>query len=292
MQDLNLDILEIFVSEEVINTLYTDGIIELDSAEYSVNNYALLINKENLKHTAIAKYNGNNKWTLFKRKNLKFETIMPKDIKQSIFMDCLQDNTIPLVTAIGQAGTGKTTIALAYALSQYTTNKRPIYLTKPTIMVGAGKAFGPVPGDIDQKYAPYLTSYEIVLKKILGNGPSAQQFLALMKEREHLQFMPIELARGCTFENCTLILDEAQNMSWHELNTIITRIGDKSKIIILGDLGQIDTGLNYKKTGLYKMLSAAPFQKSSLASSIELTAQYRSAITQLAIEISQWISTQ
>ena len=298
MQNLPLAIKEFLLPEDLIDALYAQNKLELPDTDasgqeirHSINGYALLQDQFDPKHAAIARYVGNNQWQAIKKKSLKLENISPKDSRQAAFMDSLVGEEILLSVAIGSAGTGKTTIALAYALSQYLNHNKPIFLTKPTTMVGEGRAFGPVPGDIDQKYAPYLASYEIVLKKI-GGGHNAQQFFAAMKEKGQLQFFPIELARGCTFENCTLILDEAQNLTWHELNTMISRMGENSKMIILGDLNQIDTGTPIEKTGLYKMLSAPPFQDSNISSAIELVTQYRSPITQLVTEINKWVSAQ
>ncbi len=296
MQDLPLTIKEYIVTKEVVDDAYGEHKIQLPKFDrdnmpifQTVNGYCLLKDEYDSKHSVIVRYLGGDKWEgLSKRSKLKLERISPKDAKQAVFFDSLLQPDILISAAIGPAGTGKTTIALAYALSQYMAEKKPIFLCKPTTMVGEGKAFGPVPGDINEKYAPYLASYEIVLKKI-WKEPAGQQFFNTMKEKGHLQFFPIELARGCTFENCTLILDEAQNMSWHETNTMISRMGENSKIIILGDLSQIDTGMHYKKTGLYAMLSAPPFQDSQISSAIELTTQYRSPVTQLITEVNKWL---
>lgn len=298
MQNLPSGIKEFLVPEELVDAIYAQNKLELPDLDASgqeirhcVNGYALFQDQYDTKHAALARCLGGNRWVpITKKKSLKLESIVPKDARQAVFMDSLIQNEILLSVAIGSAGTGKTTIALAYALNQWLNERKSIFLTKPTTTVGEGKAFGPVPGDIGQKYAPYLTSYEIVLKKI-GGANGAQLFEA-MKEKEQLQFFPIELARGCTFENCTLILDEAQNLSWHEMNTMISRMGENSKMIILGDLNQIDTGMYYKKTGLYNMLSAPPFQDSQIASSIELLTQYRSPITQLVTEVNKWVSAQ
>jgi len=131
----------------------------------------------------------------------------------------------------------KKTVVMRYMGYGEWTKMKKILMAKPTAMVGRGKAFGPVPGTIEEKYAPYLASYEIVLKKIFGDrGASIFQ---RMKQKKDLEFIPVELARGCTFENCTFILDEAQNLDWHELNTIVSRMGEGTKMLILGDLYQI-----------------------------------------------------
>lgn len=298
MQGLPLAISEYVLPSDTIDAIYSREKIELPDVDLDdtrircmINGYALFQDINDTKHAALARRIGHNTWVPLRKKSLKLNSILPKDAKQSVFMDAIVQDSILLSVAVGSAGTGKTTIALAYALQQYLDNHKPIFLTKPTTMVGSGKAFGPVPGDIDQKYAPYLTSYEIVLKKI-GGGAQALPFFEQMKQKKHLQFFPIEMARGCTFEDCTLILDEAQNLNWHEMNTIISRMGENSKMIILGDLNQIDTGMHMTRTGLYQLLSAPPFQDSSISSAIELVTQYRSPITQLVTEVSKWVSAQ
>ncbi len=110
-----------------------------------------------------------------------------------------------------------------------------------------------------------------------------------MKQREELQYVPVELVRGCTFDNGTFILDEAQNLDWHELNTIISRMGRGTKMIILGDLDQIDTGAHPTQTGLYKLITSQPFRDSHIGSAMKLQTQYRSPITQLVADVNRWL---
>lgn len=290
-----LRIPEYYVLPEVIENLY-NGIISIPERdcgytiiEYNMNSFVLLRSVIDEKHTALVRY-GVNGWSLVRARDLKFQNIVPKDLHQLGFMNTLADDSILLSTAIGPAGTGKSTIALAYAWNQYQINKRSIILSKPACMVGMGRAFGIVPGNIQEKYAPYLESYEIVLRKILG--PRCSEYLERMKLKQEFQFMPLEFTRGCTFENCTLILDESQNTTFSELNTLITRMGENSKIVLLGDLNQIDIRVPKEETGLYKLLQAEPFRKSSLTSAIELTGQYRSPIVQLMIEINEWVQNE
>lgn len=294
--DLSLTLPEYLVTEENINSLNYEAtsLPDVDSVgnyiQKQYNSYAIFQNEFNTGHTALARYIGDGAWSPITKKGLKFEKLSPRNAEQACFMDALANERIMLNVCIGSAGVGKTTIALAYALHQYLHSQKNIVLTKPMITIGAGKALGPVPGTIEEKSAPYLVSYEIILKKLLG-GNSASAYIEQMKEKESLQFFPIELVRGCTFENCTLIVDEAQNMNWHELNSVISRMGEKSKIILLGDLNQIDTRTPYNKTGLFQLLSAPPFQDSEISSAIELTTQYRSPITQLVTEVNKWIMT-
>ena len=193
------------------------------------------------------------------------------------------DPDILINVAYGSAGTGKTTLALAYAADRYLKTGAKIQLTKPTAFVGDGKAFGPVPGDIEEKYAPYLESFYIVLKKIFGKD--SKDYFEQMKKKGDLKFTPIAFARGTTYDNATFIIDEAQNLTWHELNSIVSRMGENTKCILLGDLKQIDIKLPYKETGMYQMLNTKIFQESPITSAIELASQYRSPITQLIAEV-------
>jgi len=106
-----------------------------------------------------------------------------------------------------------------------------------------------------------------------------------MVKRKDLQYLPVELSRGATYDNCTFVLDEAQNFSWLELLTIISRIGENSKMIVLGDLQQIDTDDYYDETGLWKLVNSKAFKESSLTSYVQLETQYRSKITKLITEV-------
>jgi PhoH-like ATPase len=275
-------------NSDVINQLYAakSGIFSFENPTIAVNSYALIQDEADPKHAAIARYCGSRRWTLVKNnKELSVNGFSPRDAHQTAFMDALRNPEILLNVCVGTAGTGKTTLALASALADYTANKRRIILSKPTAMVGLGKAFGPVPGSAEEKFDPYLGSYKIILNKLLS-GPS---YLEKMIEKGDLQFQPVELSRGCTFEDATFILDEAQNLNWHEMNTIISRMGENSKMIILGDLHQIDIPLPREQTGLYKLITATPFQHSAISSAIELQNQYRSAITALMAEVNQWV---
>lgn len=276
----------------IINEIYSKKYIDLDYRDIDpnliytpVNNYLNLRSPEG---TALVRHIGSGQYQkILPSKKLNVQGLSPKDAKQAGFMDCLLDEKVLVNIAIGPAGTGKTTLALAYALEQYQNHNKNIVLSKPTVMVGKGKAFGPVPGDISEKYDPYLSSYEIVLKKLLNK--KADSYIQLMKSKEALQYMPIELARGCTFDDCTFILDEAQNLTWHEMNTIISRMGENTKMIILGDLHQIDTGSRIDDTGLYKFINAEPTIQSPIVSCMTLTTQYRSPITELVYNVNKFL---
>ena len=277
-----LTILERHVDDSKIQEVYSQGFthINLDE-EQPIQSYAILRSHSNSKSTALVRHAGDGKYFRLEDSTSQFKSsVTPRDSKQSAFVNSLHNPEVLLSVAVGAAGTGKTTLAMAHAAQRHLEGKR-ICLTKPTTTVGKGKAFGPVPGDIGEKYAPYLASYEIVLKKVLGD----KHYVERMKETAQLEYLPIEMVRGCTFENCTFIIDEAQNLTWHELNTVISRMGEGTELIILGDLNQIDTRSTRYNTGLYQFVSSQAFKRSAITSGIELTTQYRSPITQLVADV-------
>jgi|14_taG_2_1085336.scaffolds.fasta_scaffold01357_5 predicted ribonuclease YlaK len=288
MNNPMLTIRTLSVSRELIDRVHQEGQTFINESA-PVNAYAVLRNELDPKHTAFVYHIGGNIWRKIRANNqLNMHGLQPRDAKQNAFANSLVDPEVLISIAIGEAGTGKTTLALAYALDQYVSRRAPIILSKPASMVGEGKAFGPVPGDVDEKYAPYLASYEIALRRILGKS-HGKGYFKMMMQKGDVQYVPIELVRGSEFADCTFILDEAQNLSWHELKSLISRMGSNTKMIILGDLEQIDTGATKRQTGLYQLLNSAPFKSSRVGAAIELDTQYRSAITALVADVDKWI---
>jgi predicted ribonuclease YlaK len=253
-----------------------------------INSYLLLKSETENQKTAIVRVSGKNTITKVSKKSFPLSGISPKDSRQSIFTDMLTNN-LPVVAAIGPAGTGKTTIAIAHAISQHLSEKKKVYLSKPTSLVGnEDNAFGPVPGGIEEKYAPYISSFTIVLKKILGN--KSEEYLKLMISKKDIEYIPVEFTRGCTYENCTFILDEAQNLTWHELKSVVSRMGEGAQLIILGDPQQIDTTFRLQDGGLYTMLTSRFFLESPVTGCIYLTKQYRGPIAELVARIDEELS--
>jgi PhoH-like ATPase len=283
---LHIENLEVLPA--IVDSAYAEPTIQLAQGG-PVNSYLVLRNVFNPKQTALMQHVGNDTWRKIKPSDqLTVGGLRGRDSRQTVFINSLVDDKILVNVVVGTAGTGKTTIALAYALDQWLNKEKRIILSKPTAMVGEGKAFGPVPGDMDEKYAPYLASYEIAIKRLLGKNGTTQ--LEAMKRKGDLEYIPVELVRGSEFSNCTFLLDEAQNLTWHELKTIVSRMGDGTKMIIMGDLRQIDINLRTEETGLHKLISSLPYQKSAVSSQIELITQYRSPITKLIADVDEWLA--
>ena len=148
------------------------------------------------------------------------------------------DTDLPLVSLLGLAGSGKTFITLmaAYALVQAGKYERIVFTRN---MQPVGKEIGFLPGDADDKMEPWLAP--IMDNFRVGLKDHNLTYFYTLKDKGIIEVAPLSFIRGRTFSNTILIMDEAQNATIHELKTVITRIGENSKIILMGDIDQIDT---------------------------------------------------
>jgi len=158
--------------------------------------------------------------------------ISPKSVNQKNYIDALRHNDI--VFGIGPAGTGKTYLAVAMAVSALASEQvRTIILTRPA--VEAGEKLGFLPGDMAQKVDPYLRPLTDALNDMLGQERSQE-----LIERGIIEIAPLAFMRGRTLNNAFIILDEAQNTTREQMKMFLTRIGFDSRAVITGDITQID----------------------------------------------------
>ena len=167
--------------------------------------------------------------------------IKPKTLGQKNYVDQIRDKMI--VFGIGPAGTGKTYLAMAMAIQAFKSNEvNKIILTRPAIE--AGEKLGFLPGDLQSKVDPYLRPLYDALFQIMG----AESFNANM-EKGLIEVAPLAYMRGRTLDNAFIILDEAQNTTPAQMKMFLTRMGMNSKIVVTGDITQIDLPSD-KKSGL------------------------------------------
>jgi len=167
--------------------------------------------------------------------------LRPKTLGQKNYIDMIRKNTI--VFGIGPAGTGKTYLAMAMAITAFKNNEvNRIILTRPAIE--AGEKLGFLPGDLQQKVDPYLRPLYDALYEIMG----AEQFMKNM-EKGLIEVAPLAYMRGRTLDNAFIVLDEAQNTTPEQMKMFLTRIGYGSKAVVTGDITQIDLGEG-KRSGL------------------------------------------
>lgn len=163
-----------------------------------------------------------------------FKEVKPLNFIQGDYLRAIKSSDI--IFGVGSAGTGKTYVAASYAASQlFHRNVNKIILTRPNVEVGRGLGF--LPGELSEKYAPYLAPFETIFSACLGKG-----FYEYAVRQKQIDPQPLGFLRGATFENCIVLADEMQNATKSELKMLLTRIGQNCKIIISGDPDQADIG--------------------------------------------------
>lgn len=208
--------------------------------------------------------------------------IMPRNAEQTFAMNALINKNIPLVSITGKAGTGKTLLALASALN-VKKEYRQIYIARPVVPL-SNKDIGYLPGDVDSKLAPYMQPLWDNLKVIQDQYPDTDrhhQAITTMLKEEKLLVEPLSYIRGRSLQRIFFIVDEAQNLTPHEIKTIITRVGEGTKIVFTGDIYQIDHPyLDSESNGLSYLIEHFKGQK--LYAHVNLEKGERSELAELA----------
>jgi PhoH-like ATPase len=202
----------------------------------------------------------------------------PGNEEQLFALDLLLDPSVPVVVLTGKAGTGKTLLALAAALHQVDSGKYDkIMLTKPMAQVGE-EELGILPGEISDKFGPYLANYTSNLEQIFG-----MPIKTLMMDS--IEMMPLQLIRGASWAGKFIIADEVQSLTKHEILTLGTRVGEGAKLVLCGDFSQRDRPIEVADTGLNHLITSYQFLESDLTGGVELTKVERSRVTALFAEI-------
>lgn len=166
--------------------------------------------------------------------NYSFKEVEPLNFIQGEYLEAIKSNDI--IFGIGSAGTGKTYIAASYAASQLFHRKvDKIILSRPNVETGRGLGF--LPGTLEEKYAPYLLPFDAIFTKSLGRG-----FYEYCLKNKDIEPTPLGFLRGTTFDNCIVLVDEAQNCTKEEMKMLLSRIGKNCKMIFSGDTEQSDIG--------------------------------------------------
>ena len=211
--------------------------------------------------------------------------IKPRNAEQTFAINAMLKPEIKLVTVNGVAGTGKTLLALASALEQRREFKL-IYIARPIVPL-SNKDIGYLPGDIKSKLNPYMEPLWDNLKHIQNQyNETDKEYTRLteMVNKEKLMITPLAYIRGRSLSNLFFIIDEAQNLTPHEVKTIITRAGENTKIVFTGDIYQIDTPyLDSQSNGLSFLMDR--LQDNELYAHITLEKGERSELANLANEL-------
>ncbi len=211
--------------------------------------------------------------------------IRPRNAEQCFALDALTNHDIPLVTITGKAGTGKTLLALAAALEKRR-HYRQIFISRPSVPL-SNKDIGFLPGDIQSKLDPYMQplydNLSVIESNQNGKNGSGRRVRELLEE-EKIVITPLSYIRGRSIVKVIFIVDEAQNLTPHEVKTIITRAGEGTKIVLTGDIYQIDHPyLDSQSNGLSYLIEKMKGQH--LYTHINLEKGERSELSELAISL-------
>ena len=249
------------------------------------NQYVYLKNQDDKATFAMARYfSQQDKVLPLKNSDKSVWGVYPRNLEQSFALDALLDDTIGFVSLIGKAGTGKTLLALAVGLHKTLdeANFKRLLVSRPIFPMG--RDIGYLPGDIEQKLNPWMQPIFDNVEFLLGSDKKASGQVQELINQGMLNIEPLTYIRGRSIPNQFLIIDEAQNLTPHEIKTIITRAGDGTKIILTGDPYQIDNPyIDSANSGL--SYSVERFKSYNISAHVSLRQGERSELAELAANI-------
>ena len=234
---------EIELTDEEVDEIYTENKISL---ELGLHENEFVVGKGVTQGKSVLACYKNG--SLIKLHDVRLEQTetSPRNKEQKFALHSLVDEKVSLITLTGLAGSGKTFLTLMAAIEALDQKKYERIIVTRNIQP-VGKEIGYLPGDVKDKMAPWMSP----LMDNFRHHFKDRTYFEMMMEKGLIEIAPLSFIRGRTFSNSFIIVDEAQNASIHELKTIITRIGENSKIVLMGDTDQIDTPyLNKTSNGL------------------------------------------
>jgi len=272
------------IDSDVIDKIYKNGFCEKDDLKLKdIRPHQYFILKSN-KNSVLGYYNPVED-RIERIDKQAIHRIMPRNAEQVFALHALLNPAVKLVTLQGIAGTGKTLLALAGALEQRREFKQ-VFLSRPIVPL-SNKDIGFLPGDAKEKIDPYMEPLYDNLKFIrnqYSDRDREYQNIIAAQENEKIVISPLAYIRGRSISNVFFIVDEAQNLTPHEVKTIITRAGEGTKIVFTGDIYQIDTPyLDSQSNGLSYLIDK--IKSHPLYSHVQLEKGERSELANLANEM-------
>jgi PhoH-like ATPase len=276
---------ELEVPGSDVDAFYTAGTLELSQSSLKSNQYVLLRDRDSSSHSALGRFDGAGRKLLPLRKLREgVWGIRPRNKEQHCALDLLLADDVKLVTLIGKAGTGKTMLALAAGLQKVVEEQVYSKLLVSRPIFPLGRDVGYLPGDIEEKLNPWMQPIYDNVEFLMGlskaerkNGRSHAELI----DMGYIEIEPLTYIRGRSIPNQFIIVDEAQNLTPHEVKTIITRVGEATKVVLTGDPYQIDNPyVDATSNGLTTVVEK--FKGEPVAGHVTLSKGERSPLAELA----------
>ena len=276
------------VDDQVIDRYYSGEEIYIseDETEYvwCPNQYVMMVSNANEKKSALARFKDH--FTPLQKvihKSIPDWNIDARNKEQAFAIDMLLDPNIKIVSLIGRAGSGKTLMAIAAGLQQtigLRTENNHLRLIVSRPVQPLGKDIGFLPGTMEEKMLPWLMPIQDNLKFLMGDRTSLEMYM----EKGKIELEALTYIRGRSIANAFIVIDEAQNLTKHEIKTIITRIGEGTKIVLTGDIEQIDNVyVNETSNGLAHAVEK--FKEFPIAGHVTFRKGERSELATLASKV-------
>ena len=277
----------VLVDDQFIDQFYDGMKVFLDDVEgICPNEYVMLVSNSNEKKTALCRFL-NDKEPLLKINPIKEAIwgVKARNKEQAFSFDLLMDPEVSIVTLVGKAGSGKTLCAVAAGLKQIMEGKKskdPLYkkLVVSRPVQPMGKDIGFLPGTMEDKMAPWLAPIQDNLKFLMGDQATLEMYM----DKGMIEMEALTYIRGRSIANAFIIIDEAQNLSVHEIKTILTRVGEGTKIVLTGDIEQIDN-VYIDETSNGLVHAVEKFKDYEIAGHVSLLKGERSKVATIAANV-------
>jgi PhoH-like ATPase len=270
------------LDDQVIDQFYAGEDIFLEDINPYANEFVMLVSNANEKKSALARYI-NPHVPLVKVREYKdgIWGVRARNKEQSFALDILMNPEIPIVSLVGRAGCGKTLCAIAAGMEQCLGSKEYSKLIVSRPVQPMGKDIGFLPGTLEEKMMPWLAPIRDNLEFLMSGD---KNMLDMYFDKGLIEIEALTYIRGRSISNAFIIIDEAQNLTSHELKTIITRVGEGTKIVLTGDIEQIDNAyIDQTSNGL--TYAVEKFKEYDLAGHVTLRRGERSKVASLAAKI-------
>ena len=285
MEEMYEGHLQVDVDPDIINNFYKERIITRETFGLMANQYVVMRDLSNPNHSAIGRFSEKDGGIVpLLAPTDSIWGIHPRNVEQTFAMDCLLNDEIMFVSLVGKAGTGKTLMALAAGLYKTLDEGRFQRLLVSRPIFPMGRDIGFLPGDVEQKLNPWMQPIFDNVEFLMGADKKAQGRAQELINQGMLNIEPLTYIRGRSIPNQYLIVDEAQNLTPHEIKTIVTRAGQGTKVVLTGDAYQIDNPyVDSATSGL--TYSVERFKGQRIAAHVTLTKGERSELAELAANI-------